>query len=251
MTPNSTEKIKVGVCMPGGGLRASCYYGALKSLEDNGFEIEGLVAHSGGSFAAAFYLLDRKPEEISKFLKNKAFFMNFSNKLTRKVLNQLFGDIMIEDLRLPLIIQVSDLISLETVGIKEGRLADIIAYSSNQFFYKPVEYKGMLLIDGGASAGYGTKFLRQEGIKNIIALDVGKPQFDSRFKIVNNVNRYVALASRTTLNHDFHENPSNYFVPDLGSDFSRTDQNIISMIEHGYKKMSESIPEILKSIKSS
>jgi NTE family protein len=74
------------------------------------------------------------------------------DRLILQRLNQAFGDVRLEDLRLPLRVTATDAATGDTVVIRQGNVVDALRASiALPFMFKPKKINGMRLIDGFTS----------------------------------------------------------------------------------------------------
>lgn len=91
------------------------------------------------------------------------------------VFRELFGNIAFEDLPVPLVAAAFDLISGRDVYIKSGALwKGILASCSIPGIFPPVEYNGMLLVDGGITNRLPVKCAVLSGAQSIIVIDLSQ-----------------------------------------------------------------------------
>lgn len=97
----------------------------------------------------------------------------FKGNQVKRFLSKLVGKKEFKDLRLPLRIVATDLITSEDVVFKEGKLIDAIRASiSIPGVFRPMRFQERHLIDGGVTNPLPVNLLTEEGAHKIIAVNV-------------------------------------------------------------------------------
>ncbi len=160
-TKHQAPSTKLALALSGGGARGIAHLGVLAALDELGLPIGYLAGVSSGAIAGAFYAAGMSPREILRLLQATNIV-----RLTRPVFGRhgLLGltaiealltrhlgtKLQFEDLRLPLVLAATDLRAGETVYFSAGPLVPpLLASSAVPILYRPVEYQGRLLVDGG------------------------------------------------------------------------------------------------------
>jgi NTE family protein len=153
--------VTLSLALSGGGARGIAHLGVLAALDELNLPVGRLAGVSSGAIASAFYAAGVPPRDVLKLFQA----VNVV-RLTRPVFGQrgLLGldaveqllarhlgpGLQFEDLRLPLTIVATDLVAGETVYFSQGPLLPpLLASSAVPIIYRPVEYQGKLLVDGG------------------------------------------------------------------------------------------------------
>jgi len=162
------------------------------------------------------------------------------------VFRQLFGDMTFENLPITLVAAAFDLVSGRDVCIKSGPLwKGILASCSIPGILPPVEYDGMLLVDGGITNRLPVKCAILSGAQNIIVIDLCQPLMPAREmnSVVNiHLRTDAILASRFDL---YNKN-----MADLVMETGLEDMRWNDFAKYGYamekgRKMArENLPEI-------
>ena len=152
---------KISLALSGGGARGIAHLGVLAALDELKIPVGALAGASSGAIAGAFYAAGFAPREILRLLQATSI-----PRLTRPVFgrNGLLGleaveqllarhlgaAVRFEDLRLPLTLVATDLEAGESVYFNQGPLLPpLLASSAVPIVYRPVEYQGRRLVDGG------------------------------------------------------------------------------------------------------
>lgn len=151
---------KIGVVLAGGGARGFAHLGVLKALEEKGITPDYISAVSAGSIVGAFIAAGKKPDQVMEIMQESDFFdyakvlmpkqglMSLDN--LHKNLEEELEENTISELKIPLYIAVSNLVTGKIEYFAEGDLCQIVqASSSIPILFSPVEIDGDLYVDGG------------------------------------------------------------------------------------------------------
>ncbi|GAA3994492.1 patatin-like phospholipase family protein [Hymenobacter fastidiosus] len=170
---------KIGVALSGGGARGIAHLGVLAALDELRIPVAHLAGVSSGAIAAAFYAAGFSPAEILRLLAttNVARLMRpaFSRYglLRLDAVEQLFVrhlglDATFADLKYPLTLVATDLVEGVSVYFSEGPLIPpLVASSAVPIVYRPVEYQGRQLVDGGLLNNLPVEPLLDQGLRVI------------------------------------------------------------------------------------
>jgi len=177
--------VSVGLVLGGGGARAYAHLGILKVLEEEHIPVDLIAGTSMGAFLGALHVMGKSVEEIlaisqeawrrlnsplSWTLPRVAF---IKGKRIDRLVHDIFGDILIEDLPLPFFCVAADLVSGQEVVLSSGKLYKaILATGALPAFFEPVNIKNMFLVDGGVVNNVPGDVLKKQGIDMVIAVDV-------------------------------------------------------------------------------
>ena len=162
-SPAARQAIKpqLGLALSGGGARGIAHLGVLAALDELQLPVAQLAGVSSGAIASVFYAAGFAPREILQLLLSTSVF-----RLTRPAFSR-FGlfhldaveqllarhlgtNVSFEDLRLPVTLVATDLMAGESVYFSSGALLPpLLASSAVPIIYRPVEYQGQQLVDGG------------------------------------------------------------------------------------------------------
>jgi len=195
----------LNLALSGGGVRGFAHLGALRVLRDAGIHINGVAGSSAGAYAAASYALGL-PLEVEPLLKHvmdrklASLFMQDGNRLLhlakvqvrlfralrdqaiddaqrlRDGLLDYFGDVRIEEAKVPLALNAADLNTGEVVVLRKGPLVDaILASSAIPGIFPPVIWGGRLLVDGDIVEKVPVTAARALGPGPVVGLDASNP----------------------------------------------------------------------------
>ncbi|MBG8554027.1 patatin-like phospholipase family protein [Hymenobacter guriensis] len=151
----------LGLALSGGGARGIAHLGVLAALDELQVPIGALAGVSSGGIAAVFYAAGFPPRDILRLLQD----VNLT-RLTRIALSRygllhmaaigtlfeqhLGANATFEQLRLPVTLLATDLVEGTSVWFSSGPLVPpLMATSAVPILYRPVEYQGRQLVDGG------------------------------------------------------------------------------------------------------
>jgi NTE family protein len=150
----------IGLVLSGGGIRGIAHLGVLKLIDELEIQISAVSGTSAGSLIGAFYAAGFKPDEIVEIAKSNKFF-GYSNFLIGKaglfdmkpfdsIFHQYFDDDLIENLNIPIYITATDIVKGESVVFSKGSISmALMASCCIPLVFKPIEYDGKVLLDGG------------------------------------------------------------------------------------------------------
>ncbi|MEO1254448.1 MAG: patatin-like phospholipase family protein [Bacteroidota bacterium] len=180
------KKYNLGIALGGGGARGFAHLGVLQALKEKDIKPDIISGVSAGAIVGAFIADGKQPREVLEIMKK----YNFSGmaRLTRmkngllslsKMKSSLDKHIQtkkIQNLDLPLIITVSNMLEGNVEYISKGPLSKLVqASASIPILFKPVEYKGSLYNDGGIFDNLPVKPLKGK-CKKIIAVSISPIQ---------------------------------------------------------------------------
>ncbi|CAK4687464.1 hypothetical protein LEN26_010801 [Aphanomyces euteiches] len=187
----------IGLVLGGGGARGLAHIGVLKALEDCGLDIDVVGGTSMGAFIAALYA--KYPKDLNRVTTHARRFSRSMGSVWAKMMEltlpiasyfdgsgfnaglQLeLGTTRIEDLVLNFFCITTDIVKKCTGVHRAGTLWRYVRASmSLQGFLPPVsEANGSLLLDGGYVNNLPADVMKEEGVKIVFAVDVGRD--DSR-----------------------------------------------------------------------
>ena len=200
--------MKIGLALSGGGVRGAAHIGAIKALQENGIEIQGVSGTSAGSIVAALYALGYTTDEMINFFRYFAksvmgispkFLFNSMREEKSIKLRGLASSLSIEqavqdaanvkgikkikDLKIPIIIPATDLISDKEIVFTNQKLKGdyyiqnieigkaVRASSTFPGMYTPFEYKEYQFVDGGIFDNLPVAELKKiDDIDNVLAI---------------------------------------------------------------------------------
>ncbi|MCB9136446.1 MAG: patatin-like phospholipase family protein [Anaerolineales bacterium] len=177
---------RIGLALSGGIARAPTHIGVLAALERAKIPVDYVAGVSAGSILGAAYCAGLNLDEVREItLKigwrsvarpvwSKDGFVSF-DKL-EKFLIGLVGDLTFAELKIPFVVQATDLETGEPHVFREGRIAPaIVASCSVPGFVVPKEIDGRLYGDGGVSNNLPVRAVRAMGAEYVIGVDLFRP----------------------------------------------------------------------------
>jgi NTE family protein len=182
---------RIGLALSGGISRGPAHIGVLNVLAQHGLPIDLVTGVSVGSIIGAVFCagvpLEMMNELASKIgwrriarpVWPRRGFLSF-RKLERFLID-LIGDVEFHQLKIPLAVVATDLLSGEPVVLSEGRVATAVhASCAVPGFVEPVLRDGRLLGDGGVSCNLPGRQVRALGADYVIGVDLMQPHLRRR-----------------------------------------------------------------------
>jgi predicted acylesterase/phospholipase RssA/CRP-like cAMP-binding protein len=175
----------LGVVLSGGGARAMAHLGVLEELQAAGLHFDRVAGASLGALVAAAAARDIGSDAVYEAFERQ-FGRNPTNDLappvfslirgvkTRRLLEESFGGIRIEELPLRFFCLSCDLVAREPVVHRSGPIVDAV-YASLAIpgVFPPVRTaEGRLLVDGGVLDNLPVATMARRGEGPVIAVDV-------------------------------------------------------------------------------
>ena len=150
----------VGIVLSGGGARGAAHLGVLQALSELNVCISAISGVSAGAIIGALYAAGHSPKDILTTLKGRSYFGVtdiawlkpgiFSTASLRKALSDLVGADDFAQLKIPLFVTATDMLSQKSVTFSSGKLIDpVIGSSSVPLVFQPVTFGQYELLDGG------------------------------------------------------------------------------------------------------
>lgn len=169
----SQKKYKVGLSLSGGGAKGLAHIGVLQAMEDIGLKPDIIAGVSAGSIVGALYADGLSPKEILNVFEDSTFikFLDVSsprkgflsaNKFFTKIENTLRARTF-EELKIPLVVNATNLTDGKVEYFTEGTLLDkIIASSSVPIALSPKEIDKKFYVDGGIFCNIPCSVIRDQ-----------------------------------------------------------------------------------------
>ncbi len=180
------KEYKIGIALGGGGARGFAHLGILQALNEKGIKPNIISGVSAGAIAGAFIASGYSPKDAFEALKQYNFTgisgLNIaktgllsSAKMKSSLLKKLPTK-KLEDLDIPLIVCVSNMLDGKPEYLTEGPLADIVqASASIPVLFSPVQLNGKLYSDGGIFDNVPVRILRKQ-CKRVIGVSISPIQ---------------------------------------------------------------------------
>lgn len=253
--------VRVGLALSGGSAVGIAHVGAVRALREADVVIGSVAGTSAGAVVAAcvaFEIPEERMIEVSRRLSwsNISDFgysklgLN-SNKPVGKLIEELIGDVSIEDAPIPLAIVATDIDTGEKVVFRKGNLAEaVMASTCIPGFFVPVEIGGRRLVDGGIVENLPLPSLSQSRVDVRIGIDLGYWRTIHTAKNVLDVvtNSYAILVRNQESGSVSSREDGIVVRPHLEgftiSDFKRMDE----LIDIGFRATRARIPAVRRRI---
>ena len=180
-TLEPTRRPKVGVALGGGFARGLAHIGVLKVLEEEQIPIDYLAGTSVGSVIGAGYasgISAKELEEVAHLVRFKDFsrwtfsrFGLFSNDKMSIFLGKVLRCKSFEELKIPLAIAATDIITGDAAVFTSGDLVDPVRAScAYPGMFQPVQIGSRLLVDGLLAHAVPAMPLREMGAERVISV---------------------------------------------------------------------------------
>jgi NTE family protein len=178
------EHPKVALALSGGTAKSVAHVGVLEALLEARIPIDYLAGTSGGAmvgavYAAGFSIQEMKEiagslrwRDLARLTLPKLGLLN--NSGVERLITDLLGDITFADLRLPLAIVGTDLLTGEKRVFTEGKVAAAVQISTSiPTVFQPVDAEGTLYVDGGLVEYMPVETARDLGGEIVIGVNLG------------------------------------------------------------------------------
>ncbi|MGC2742442.1 MAG: patatin-like phospholipase family protein [Candidatus Angelobacter sp.] len=172
---------KIGIALGGGFARGLAHIGILKVLEEENIPVDFIAGTSVGSVIGAAYasgISAKELEEVAALVRFKDFsrwtfsrFGLFSNDKMSIFLHKILRCKTFEELKIPLAIAATDIITGDAVVFTKGDLVDPVRAScAYPGMFQPVRIGGQLLVDGLLAHSVPAAPLRDMGAERVISV---------------------------------------------------------------------------------
>jgi len=172
---------KVGVALGGGFARGIAHIGVLHALEASGIQIDYISGTSAGALAGIAYASGLPFKEVVKRAAELRFgifgqwrfsWLGLASNQKLEFYPKRYLNIStFDELRIPITIAATDLITGEPVYFNEGPLGPPLRAScAYPGLFQPVQYQGHTLVDGFVGATVPVEAVAQMGADVIIAV---------------------------------------------------------------------------------
>lgn len=251
------KKLKIGLCLGGGGTRGFGHLGALKAFEEFGLKFDVVAGASVGSIVGAMFCSGMKFNdmcEVAKSLvpkeirKSKFGFMPSSTDGLQNFIKSNVKYEHIEDLPTKLWVVAVDLKTGREIDFQHGDLSTILAGScAVPAIFQPVDYKDYLLIDGGVLNNIPASVLREDNCDVVITIDVnstrGSGTTSRRTLDTITASFGIMMKNNSKAGYDFSDI---VIQPDIKKYKSTKIDGAQEMIEEGYNATIKLMPKILQ-----
>lgn len=251
------KKVKVGVAFGGGGLRGIGHIGAIKAFEELGVKPDYIAGTSAGSMVGSLFaygltytqMVDELKKLRVKDIRDSKFIWRPSNSENiEEVLKKIFKkDIMFSELKTPLTIVATNIISGEEVEITSGSVAKASSGScAVPGIFTPVVFDDMHLVDGGLHNNVPADVVRHMGADVVIAIEVNRArgQGTESLKLLDVLKTSLGIMMQANVEKKL-EYADIVIKPDLEKHSSMKIGDIDEMIQAGYDAVMSHKDEII------
>jgi NTE family protein len=245
---------KVGLALSGGFARGISHLGVLRCLHKHGIPIDCISGTSAGALAGVAYASGQPFEHIVQEA-SAIRFGNFgqwrfsrmglaSNRRLEAYPREHFGVSDFKDLKIPLAIAATDLVSGKAVFFTTGPVGPPLRAScAYPGLFQPVEYDGRLLVDGFVSAAVPVDGVRLLGAQIVIAVFLEAEKIDQPKSIVDVIGRSFSIV-RLQADAAWRSKADVVITPTVHEfawdDFART----VDLVAAGEQAALEALPRI-------
>ncbi|HEV2386053.1 MAG TPA: patatin-like phospholipase family protein [Candidatus Acidoferrales bacterium] len=199
---------RVGLALGGGFARGIAHLGVLRVLKEERIPIDYLAGTSVGALIAAAYAGGSSLDEMERISCSTRFkdFAEWtiswqglaSDTRLEAYLKRLTPMRWFEDLKIPLTIAATDLMTAEPVYFSSGEIGPALCAScAYPGLFRPVAANGRLLVDGFLAAPVPVEAARAMGADIVIAVNLsGLSAFDKPTNLFETISRSFAILMR-------------------------------------------------------
>jgi len=201
---SEVRRPKVGLALGGGFARGIAHLGVLRCLQQHGIPIDCIAGTSAGALAGVAFGSGLPFENIVKEAAAIRF-GNFgqwrfshmglaSNRRLESYPRDHFGVSDFKDLKIPLAIAATDLLSGQAMYYTSGPIGPPLRAScAYPGLFQPVEYDGRLLVDGFVAAAVPVDGVRLMGAEVVIAVFLEAEKMDRPKSLVDVIGRSFSI----------------------------------------------------------
>jgi NTE family protein len=261
LEPTSPDHPILALALGGGAALGFAHIGVLQVLEEEGIVPDMITGASMGSIVGGYYCagvpLDKIAEEaeglnIFNLMDWKLGGLGFFEwKKVRKRMAPLLGNKLLEDTKPALICVATDLHTGERVALREGELVKaMLASATIPGLYRPVEWEGRLLIDGGLVDEVPIYAAREAGADIVIAIDVSHPLLGNEMNGPIDVMRQAYFIIQKHNVNERRHMADVLIRPNLEGQSFHSFGEIDSLVQIGREAAIEALPAIREALSS-
>ncbi len=244
---------KTGLALGCGAVLGAAHVGVLRAIEEHGIKIDAVAGTSIGALVAALYAFGRNWKDIGEVARHLNWFDIsglspsqyglLNNQKMGKKIRDLLGEVSFNETRIPLAIVTADISKGEKVVLREGDVGKaVIASSCIPGVFKPVQYDGRMLVDGGIMENVPIEPLRDMGMGYVIGVDLNTRHSYKKPRHIIDVIMNATLIMMNTATKIQTSKADLMITPDL-SPFNLVDTGQVDdLIVEGYLEAKKSFP---------
>jgi NTE family protein len=248
--------VRIGLALGGGFARGIAHAGVLRALERRGIPIHAIAGVSAGSIVAALYAGGLTPDEIEIAARGMRFrdvarwtiskFGLAGSDRMGDFLARLLKNTLFENMRMPLAVVASDLVSGKPVVFRDR--GDVVlpvrASCAYPGLFTPIRYNGYCLVDGMVSLEVPARPLLEMGCTHVIsvALPDSTDCLDPRnmFSVISR--SFQVLNTRTQ--GDWRKWSNIVVSPEVSNSSWDSFEHCADLIAAGERAMTGAIPQM-------
>lgn len=175
--------MKLGLALGGGGARGAAHIGVLAELAELGIRPSLITGTSVGGLVGALLAAEFTPAEMLEFFQQINVGSIYalpggspsisSNSKLEKLLRNMLEDRTFADLKIPLAVVTTDLVTRKEVVLDEGDVVTaVLATTALPILFPPVKVGELQLIDGGLINNLPFDVARARGASYVIAVSL-------------------------------------------------------------------------------
>jgi len=251
------KKPKIGLAFGGGGARGLSHIGVIKAFEEFGLKFDYVSGTSVGSIIGCAYangMTSQEIYEVAKKLKvkdirtSKLIFMPSKTEGLENLIIESFGDINIEDLKMPFSAVAVDMKTTKEVCISHGNLAKAVAGSCCvPGIFQPVEFGDKLLCDGGLQNTIPANIPRAFGCDYVISVDCNSTRTygTESSKVLDVLGCAIRILMKSNAIKGYVDADVTIATDNKRFKSTKLD-GIDEMVEEGYKNAIDMMPQIMQ-----
>lgn len=252
---------KLGLALSGGGTRGIAHLGVFKAFAEQKIRFDCVAGTSVGSLAGAIYCAESNLDEVIARVKlvtrrelvNKRFALGSDSYNIERLAEEFLQGKTFDELRIPFACVASDIVNGNEVILNSGSLSKAISAScAVPALFKPVEYDGMLLVDGGLLNNMPADVCRQMGADVVVGVDLNHNRGNKGSRPRNVWDTLKATWSITTKSTMYKGQMNSDIViePELTDHKNTSLDNVDERVQAGYDATLKIIDELKALIKA-
>ena len=245
----------IGLALSGGAVLGAAHVGVLRALEEENIQIGWVAGSSAGAVIGALYAFGMPVDEIETMALNFSWLdvthfvpsrlgLLTNSRLGRLLIDKL-GNVKLEDAPIPFAVTAADIGSGEKLLLQQGNLARAVRASvCIPGVFRPIRWKGRMLVDGGMVEHLPIDSVRQLGAERVVGVDLQtrEPYPNPRNMIDIFMNASWILV-RNTARAESDETQT-IIKPKLTAYSSLDTRDLSGLIEEGYRAAQNAIDDI-------
>ena len=250
----SSQRLKVGLVLGGGGAKGAAEVGVLKVIEEVGIPIDYIAGTSIGSISGGLYAMDIRSAKLDSLFLNQNWLELFAGNV-REFLGEVTDHKHFNELSIPFRCVAVDFKTQEEI-IMDSCEIELAMRASMAIpgAFKPVRWKGHTLVDGGMMNNLPVDVVKAMGADVVIAIDLQQEQHEGRDFSLKETFGIGGILDWAVSRPDWKKNKANreaadvYICPDLDkySVSSFGENSIDTMIELGEQAGQAAKEELLR-----